>query len=75
MKTSFRKEEIAQFLLRKKNELVADDIILSTMGKIEDGQDRSFSEMLKHIHSIGLKQGNMEGRLEMIDDLIKFFEL
>lgn len=75
MRTKFSESEILNFLEKKKNEIVGDEMILRATQRPEDCEVNSFSDMLSAIHQIGLKQGNLEGRLDLINDIFKFFEI
>ena len=74
MRTKFSETEILIFLQKKKNEIVADEMIMKAISRPEN-RDITFSEMLTAIHEIGMKQGNLEGRLELMNELFSFFEL
>ena len=75
MRTNFSETEIIIFLEKKKNEIVADEMIMKAISRPNTDGDITFSEMLSAIHSIGLKQGNLEGRLDLMNELFSFFEL
>jgi hypothetical protein len=75
MKTIFEHTEIINFLSKNKDEVVADEIIYKTTMKPEFSEILSFNDMLHHIYKMGLAQGNLEGRMDMIDKMLTFFEI
>lgn len=76
MKTIFTHEEIVDFFQKKKDTIVGDEIlsrILPDFSEFPDGLD--LMEMMNFVYKQGLKQGNIEGRIELMNELIEFFEL
>ncbi len=75
MKTIFEDTEIIAFLSKMKDEVVADNILNNTFLKPDNNDIHSFNSMLQHIYKMGLAQGEIEGRIKMVDEFISFFEL
>ncbi len=75
MKTIFKDSEIIAFISKKKDEVIADEILSRTFLKPESSDITSFNDMLQHIYKMGLTHGELEGRIKMVDELVSFFEL
>ncbi len=74
MKSNFTCIEIAEFLQKQKRQIEADYFIMeATKPKCDDIDN--MVECMKAIHEIGMKQGSLDGRMEIINSFLEFFEL
>lgn len=74
MKTFFDQDEILDFLRKHKDSLIADEIISRTTINPEYSEINSFQDMLHHIYKMGCTHGKLEGRSEMMLEIMDFFE-
>lgn len=77
MKTIFEAEEIIEFLRKKKDEIVGEEILSRTSTNFDPDApvNMSMTDALMRIRDIGLTQGKIEGKIELMNELIVFFEL
>jgi hypothetical protein len=76
MKTIFTHEEICQFFQKKKDAIVGDEILSRIPPDFNDfPHGLELLEMFNFIYKQGLKQGEIEGRVNLMNELIVFFEL
>ena len=74
MKIIYSPEELAEFLKKLKREIEADYMIMEATKPPHESL-MTFQDTLNAVHEIGLKQGSLEGRMNVIDKLMDFFEL
>jgi hypothetical protein len=74
MKSLFTAVEIAEFLQKHKREIEADYLILEATNPKNDDINNMF-ECMNAIHQVGFKQGSIDGRMEIINSFLEFFEL
>jgi hypothetical protein len=68
--------EILKFIEKMKNSIVADNILLQLEDPRKNPQEcSSFNDALDKVYSLGNKQGNMQGRLDLLNDMIKHFDI
>jgi hypothetical protein len=68
--------EILKFMEKMKNSIVADNILLQLEDPRKNPQEfQSFIDALDKSHSLGIKQGNIQGRLDLLNDMIKHFDI
>lgn len=75
MKTEFSEIEIAQFLNQKKQQMQGDNILLEAFSKPDPDNMRSMYDAFNQVYQMGFKQGELQGRIDMMNDFIKLFEL
>ncbi len=79
MKTAFTPLEIVQFMQKKKDEIMGEEILYRATHRPQvdpyNPQEVSFSDGLNAVHQIGVAQGKIEGKVEIMNELIRFFEL
>lgn len=76
MKTIFTHEEISDFLIKKKDAIVGDEILSRIPPDIKDFPDGfNIAEVINFIYKQGIKQGEIGGKIELMNELIVFFEL
>jgi hypothetical protein len=74
MKSIYSPEELAIFLQKLKREIEADYMIMEAT-KPQDESLMTFQDTLNAVHQIGLKQGSLDGRMNVINQLMNFFEI
>jgi uncharacterized protein (DUF302 family) len=74
MKSVFSIIEIAEFLQKQKRQIEADYLIMEAT-KPKSGEIVDMVECMSAIHEIGFKQGSLDGRMEVINSFLEFFEL
>jgi hypothetical protein len=74
MKTYFQEEEIRGFIKKKIAELEGANILLSTQDT-SDINLLDISTSVDKIMNLGRMAGELEGKLEMLKDIQKFFEI
>ena len=74
MKSIHSPEELAEFLKKLKREIEADYMIMEAT-KPENESLMTFQDTLNAVHQIGLKQGSLDGRMNIINQFMNFFEL
>jgi hypothetical protein len=74
MKSIYSPEDIASFLEKLKREIQADYLIMEAT-KPENESLMTFEETLNAVHEIGLKQGSLDGRMNVINQFMIFFEI
>ena len=74
MKSIYSPEEVAEFLKKLKREIEADYMIMEAT-KPENESLMTFQETINAVHQIGLKQGSLDGRMNVINEFMIFFEL
>jgi hypothetical protein len=74
MKSIYSPEDIASFLEKLKREIEADYLIMEAT-KPENESLMTFDETLNAVHQIGLKQGSLDGRMNVINQFMIFFEI
>ncbi|MFY8160842.1 MAG: hypothetical protein ACOVNU_05890 [Candidatus Kapaibacteriota bacterium] len=74
MKSIYSPEELALFLEKLKREIEADYVIMEAT-KPPSESIMNFQDALNAVHLIGLKQGSLEGRMNVVNKLMDFFEL
>jgi hypothetical protein len=76
MKTIFTHEEICDFLQKKKDAIVGDEILSRIPPDIKDFPNGvNIAELINFIYMQGTKQGEIMGRVNLMNELIEFFEL
>ena len=75
MKTEFSEIEIAQFLNQKKHEIQGDNLLLEALSKPDRDNMRNMYDAFNQVYQMGYKQGELQGRIDMMNALIKLFEL
>jgi hypothetical protein len=76
MKTEFSKEEIFDFLRKKKDLIVGDEIISRITPDFSEFLDGiSPLEVMAFVYKKGVVHGKIEGQTELMTELISFFEL
>jgi hypothetical protein len=66
--------EILKFIEKMKNSIVADNILLQLEDPRKNPQEcKSFNDALDKAFSLGNKQGNMQGRLDLLNTMIEHF--
>lgn len=75
MKTIFTEEEVRDFLLKKGREIQGEAILLPTAASEMEKEPSSFSEMFNRVYDIGKKEGEVEGKFQLMKELVEFFEL
>lgn len=77
MKTIFTREEVIDFFRKQRDIVVADDLLIKAMNRPEAESDASFDfrESLNWMYKVGLQQGELQGRIDAMNEAIKFFEL
>ena len=74
MKSVYKPEELAEFLKKLKREIEADYLIMEAT-KPENESLMTFQDTLNAVHQIGLKQGSLDGRMNVINEFMNFFEI
>jgi hypothetical protein len=74
MKSNFTCLEIAEFLQKQKREIEADYFIMEATKPKSDEID-NMADCMAAIHDIGFRQGSLDGRMEIINKFLEFFEL
>jgi hypothetical protein len=68
--------DILKFMEKMKNSIVADNILLQLEDPRKNPQEcQSFNDALDKAYSLGNKKGNMQGRLDLLNDMIKHFDI
>jgi hypothetical protein len=76
MKTKFTEQEIIDFFQKKKDEIVGEEILSRVPPDYNDfPKGLDLVEVINFVYKQGLKQGKIEGNVEVMNELIKFFEL
>lgn len=76
MRTKFTEQEIIDFFQKKKDEIVGEEILSRVPPDYNDfPQGLDLVEVINFVYKQGLKQGKIEGNVEVMNELIKFFEL
>jgi hypothetical protein len=76
MKTIFTHEEICEFFQKKKDIIVGDEILSRIPPEFKDFPDGlSLLEVINFVYMQGTKQGEIQGRITLMNELIEFFEL
>jgi hypothetical protein len=76
MKTKFTEQEIIDFFQKKKDEIVGEEILSRVPPDYNDfPKGFDLVEVINFVYKQGLKQGKIEGNVEVMNELIKFFEL
>ena len=76
MKTIFTKEEIVEFFQKKKDVLQGEEILSRIMPDFADFPEGiSPLEVMAYIYHKGVEHGKIEGNVELMNELILFFEL
>jgi hypothetical protein len=76
MKTTFTRDEIYEFFINQKNQVVADDLLIKAMNRPEDDPNNPFDfvKSLNWMYNMGLQQGELQGRVDAMNEVMKFFE-
>lgn len=76
MKTTFTRDEIYEFFINQKNQVVADDLLIKAMNRPEDDPNDPFDfvKSLNWMYNMGLQQGELQGRVDAMNEVMKFFE-
>jgi hypothetical protein len=76
MKTIFTKEEIVDFFQKKKDVIQGEEILSRVTPDFHDFPDGiSPLDMMAFIYKKGVEHGKIEGNIELMNELILFFEL
>jgi hypothetical protein len=76
MKTIFTSDEILDYISSLNLQLQGENILFDSHSKLFIEADiQSPKDALKYVHDLGRAEGMMYGKIEMIESLIKFFEL
>jgi hypothetical protein len=76
MKTIFTHEEISEFFQKKKDAIVGDEILSRIPPEFKDFPDGlNLLEVINFVYMQGTKQGEITGRINLMNELIEFFEL
>ena len=76
MKTTFTRDEIYEFFINQKNQVVADDLLIKAMNRPEDDPKDPFDfvKSLNWMYNMGLQQGELQGRVDAMNEVMEFFE-
>ena len=80
MKLIFTEQEIIEFFKTKRDEIVADEIIIkaTVLQKPDFSNDKNNIEMIETLceaaQEIGKAEGNMSGRIKLLCELVDLFE-
>jgi hypothetical protein len=74
MRTIFSPEEILEYLRAKSRQIEADNLLLC-LEKPDPEIYIDNIEAIGRIHKIGQLQGNIQGRLDLMNDLVDFFQI
>ncbi len=74
MKTYFEEQEVKDFIRKKIAELEGANILLSSY-KTDDIDLLDGGKAIDRIMNLGRMAGELEGKLEMLKDMQKFFEI
>jgi hypothetical protein len=76
MKTIFTQEEICDFFQKKKDIIVGDEILSRIPPEMKEYPEGfNVLEAINFVYKQGLKQGEIQGRIDLMNELIVFFEL
>jgi hypothetical protein len=79
MKTQFEFEEIKEFLLKKKDEIVGEQMLNNAFTDFRNPENipqmDDLFDAFTEIFKLGLAQGKIEGKCEVMNDVIEFFKL
>lgn len=74
MRTIFSPEEILEYLRAKSRQIEADNLLLC-LEKPDPETEMTHMEAIERVHKIGQLQGNIEGRVDLMNELVDFFEI
>ena len=74
MKNFYTPEEVSLFLNKLKMEIEADYVIMEAT-KPQTETLMTFQDTLEAIHTIGMKQGSLSGRMDTVSKFLDFFEI
>lgn len=76
MKTIFTEEEVRDFLLKKVREIQGEAILLpSSQSEETRFTPNSLTDIIEKMYNSGIKQGITEGKMQLMRELLDFFEL
>ena len=70
----FTELDILKFIDKVRNQIQADNILHQLDDPRRNPDDCStFTDALNKVHSMGLVQGSMQGRLDLLNDMFDYF--